>query len=598
MKNPDKPLSILLVEDNRAMSAVIIELLSHTQLSLSVTSTDSGQGALDQLNANRFDCVLLDYELPDYNANEVLKRLQGKRQLSMPIIILTGHSQAKLANDVLALGAIDFITKSECSPEKLKRAITYAISRNQFRISQADEEKAQISRLLDTATAETAHLLNYDRLTQLPNRELFKVYLNKSIARACRHQLNVCLLYIDIDNFKCINDSLGHDLGDKALISFCHRLQSIIRSNDALCRVGEDEFAIYLDFIENECDAAIVAEKIIRLTGIPIEIDNHDIYLYCSIGICYHSNYTGDSETLLSNAQTAMLSVKKNGKNSFVYFSNEMTTKAQKRLYLEQEVRLALANDDFHMVYQPKIDVKTQRITGAEALIRWHHPKNGVIPPNEFIPVAEQSDLILKLDSYILDKVINQISRWQKEGLEVPVISVNIPSREFQRGDLVTSVQDTLRKYQVAGNRFEIEITERLLMDHCEDNIKILNRLKDLEIHISVDDFGTGYSSLSYLVQFPCDVLKIDKSFIDQLPQSKDNCKIVEAIIMLAHKLGKSVVAEGVETEVQYQYLSALGCDQIQGYYFYKPLNKNDFSFILDKVQFKGFTNVSQIKAC
>ncbi|EDQ01454.1 sensory box/GGDEF domain/EAL domain protein [Shewanella benthica KT99] len=297
-------------------------------------------------------------------------------------------------------------------------------------------------------------------------------------------------------------------------------------------------------------------------------------------------------------AQTAMLSVKKNGKNSFVYFSNEMTIKAKKRLYLEQEVRLALANDDFHMVYQPKIDVKTQRITGAEALIRWHHPKNGIIPPNEFIPVAEQSDLILKLDSYILDKVINQISRWQKEGLEVPVISVNIPSREFQRGDLVASVQDTLRKYQVVGNRLEIEITERLLMDHCEDNIKILNRLKDLDIHISVDDFGTGYSSLSYLVQFPCDVLKIDKSFIDQLPQSKDNCKIVEAIIMLAHKLGKSVVAEGVETEVQYQYLSALGCDQIQGYYFYKPLNKNDFAIKLDKVQFKSFTNVSQIKAC
>ncbi|QDO83610.1 EAL domain-containing protein [Shewanella psychropiezotolerans] len=369
-------------------------------------------------------------------------------------------------------------------------------------------------------------------------------------------------------------------------------MQSIIRSNDALCRVGEDEFAIYLDFIENASDAAIVAEKIIRPSTIPVKIDNHEIYLYCSIGICYHSQFTGNSETLISNAQTAMLSVKKNGKNSFIYFSHEMTAKAQKRLYLEQEIRLALANDDFHMVYQPKVDVKTQRVTGAEALIRWHHPKN------EFIPVAEQSDLILKLDSYILDKVINQISQWQEEGLEVPVISVNIPSREFQRGDLVSCVQGTLRKYQVVGNKLEIEITERLLMERCEENIKILNHLKDLDIHISVDNFGTGYSSLSYLVQFPCDVLKIDKSFIDQLPQSKDTCKIVEAIIMQAHKLGKRVVAEGVETEVQYQYLSSLGCDQIQGYYFDKPLNIKDFSIKLDKINFKDFANISQIKAC
>ncbi len=573
MQKSDKTLNILLVEDNRDMNAMIIEPLNRTQLSLSVTNTCTGQSALDQLNTNRFDCVLLDYELPDYNANEVLKRLPKKHRLRMPIIILTAHPHVKLSNDVLALGTIDFITKSECSPEKLNCAITYAISRNQFRIGQ----------LLDTATAKATQLLNYDRLTELPNRKLFASYLNKIIARACRHKLNVCLLYIDLDNFKYINDSLGHDLGDKVLVCFCHRLQSIIRINDSLCRIGEDEFAIYLDFMENECDAAIVAEKVIRLTSLPLEIDNHNIYLYCSIGICYDSNFTADSEILLSNAQTAMLSVKKNGKNSFVYFSNEMTINARKRLYLEQEIRQAIVNDDFHMVYQPKVEVKTHKITGAEALIRWHNSKNGVITPNEFIQVAEQSDLILELDSYILDKVINQISLWQKEGLEIPVISVNIPSREFQRGDLVASVQKNLKKYQVDGNKFEIEITERLLMEYCEDNIKILNRLKELDIYISVDDFGTGYSSLSYLVQFPCDVLKIDKSFIDQIPQSNDNCKIVEAIIMLAHKLGKKVVAEGVEKEVQYQYLSALGCDQIQGYYFNKPLNINDFALKLVK---------------
>ncbi len=255
-----------------------------------------------------------------------------------------------------------------------------------------------------------------------------------------------------------------------------------------------------------------------------------------------------------------------------------MTVKAQKRVFLENEIRLAIENDHFNMLYQPKIDAKTRQIVGAEALIRWNHDKEGFISPNDFIPIAEKSDLILKLDRYILDKVVSQISCWQKSGLDVPVISINIPSREFERGDLVAGVQTVLQKHQVSGNKLEIEITERLLMDHCDENIKILNKLKDLNIHVSVDDFGTGYSSLSYLVQLPCDVLKVDKSFIDMLPQSKDNCRIVEAIIMLAHKLGKVVVAEGVETEAQFRYLSALNCDQIQGYYFDRPLEAETFA--------------------
>ena len=591
-------LQILLVEDNRAMSAVIQELLSHTQLTLAITCTDTGQGALQLLSTKAFDCVLLDYELPDYNANEILQRLNAQQQLTMPIIILTGHSQEKLASTVLALGAIDFITKSECSPERLNRAITYAISRNKFRQLQADDEKAVMSKQLNSATAETDFLLNYDSLTQLPNRELFKCYVTKGLARAARHQLKVCLLYIDLDDFKRINDTLGHDVGDNILKSFSRRLQSIIRTNDTLCRIGEDEFAIYLDFTQNDCDAAIVAEKIIRTTTIPIEVNQHNLHISCSIGISHHDIFSGGSEVLIGNAQTAMLMVKQQGKNSYTYYSDEMTAKAKKRLYLEQEIRHALDNDDFYMVYQPKIDVKTSQVTGAEALIRWHHPIDGFISPNDFIPVAEESDLILKLDKYILDKVIAQISHWQKQSLNVPVISVNIPSREFQRGDIVSCVQHTLHHYQVIGSQLEIEITERLLMDHCEENIKILNRLKDLDIHISVDDFGTGYSSLSYLVQFPCDVLKIDKCFIDMLPHSKENCQIVEAIIMLAHKLGKDVVAEGVETEAQYQYLRALNCDQIQGYYFDKPLDILDFAAKLTKCDVRNINTSSNRHAC
>ncbi|WP_076414723.1 EAL domain-containing protein [Shewanella sp. UCD-KL12] len=585
MNSIHSPLKILLVEDNRTMSAVIQELSAHTQLAINITTTQTGKGAFEQLNSSEFDCVLLDYELPDCNACQLLKKLQTSLLLKSPIIILTGHTQDMLAKNLLSLGATDFITKSECSPEKLHRAITYAISRVEFRNLQVENEKAIIYKKLDSATAEADYLLKYDQLTKLPNRELFKTSVNQGIARARRHKLNVCLLYIDIDNFKSINDTFGHRTGDQALIAISQKLESTIRTNDALCRIGEDEFAIYLDFTQHENGAAIVAEKILKETKSPLHINGNELYISCSIGITYHSEFTGDSDTLIAHAQTAMLSVKKRGKNSYSYYSQEMTIKAKKRLFLENEMRLAIENDDFKMLYQPKVDAKTGIIVGAEALIRWVHHKEGVISPSDFIPISEKSDLILDLDKYILNKVISQISFWQRSGLDVPVISINIPSREFQRGDLVTGIQTVLQKYQVAGSKLEIEITERLLMDHCDDNIKILNKLKDLNIHVSVDDFGTGYSSLSYLVQLPCDALKIDKSFIDMLPQSKENSQIVEAIIMLAHKLGKIVVAEGVETEAQFRYLSALNCDQIQGYYFDKPLEAATFANKLVRVR-------------
>ncbi len=577
MSSSNKTLNILMVEDDRVMSSVIQEMLAHTDLDFTVTTTDTGQGAIDQYNKQFFDCILLDYELPDMNAKDILQEVQTEKALSSAVIILTGHCWEELATDLLSLGAIDFITKKECSPEKLKRSIVYSISRRQYLTDHINYEHSYISNPLNSASRKVGGFLNYDRLTNLPNRELFVRDIEKAISRAKRHNLLVSLLYIDIDNFKPVNDTYGHDVGEKVLIKICERLHAAIRKNDALCRIRDDEFALFLDHTSMDTDSAVVAEKIMHILAVPIIIDSHEFYFTCSIGIVNQSGKIENSETLISRAETAMVEAKNNGKNSYLYYSDNMTAKAKNRLYLESEIRKALVNDEFYMEYQPKVDLKTNAILGAEALLRWMHPIDGLISPAKFIPVAEDSDLILKVDNWVFNAVIEQISRWEEENFNVPTISINVPSREFKRGKLADKILENLKRHQVAGNKIELEVTERLLVDHCESNVRLLKQLKDLGISISVDDFGTGYSSLSYLVQFPCDVIKIDKSFVDKVPQSHDNCMIIESIVILAHKLGKKVVAEGVETEEQYQYIKSIGCDEIQGYYFSKPLSANDF---------------------
>jgi len=568
-----KPLQILMVEDNRSMAAVFKEMLVHTGLNYGLTIAENGKDAIALAELEDFDCVLLDYELPDMNARDILRKLQPNENFTSPVIILTAHTWEKLATDVLSLGAIDFITKSECSPEILTRSIVYAISRRRYQADKKHHDQASISAQLESAAQEVNFLSNYDKLTNLPNRELFLNDLEKAISRAQRHKLLISLLYIDIDNFKQINDTYGHEQGDKVLVLVGHRLQAAIRKNDVLCRIGEDEFALYLDNTCADTDAAIVAEKIQCLLAAPIDLEGHDFYICCSIGIAHQSKQVANASMLITNAQTAMFAVKANGKNSFTYYSKEMTSRVIRRFYIEREIRKSLANNEFELLYQPKIDLASGQMAGAEALLRWRHPIDGYIGPGEFIPIAEESDLILEIDDWVFNKVVQQIKQWETEGLSVPVISFNVPSREFQRGDLCGKISASLQRYGVKGQQIELEVTERLLVEHNESNQRMMTKLKKQGVIISIDDFGTGYSSFSYLLQFPCDVIKIDKSFVDEIPKSHTHCMIVESIIILAHKLGLKAVAEGVENEAQYHFIKEAGCDQIQGYYFSRPVS-------------------------
>jgi diguanylate cyclase (GGDEF)-like protein len=597
LQQTDKTLQILMVEDDRVMCAVIQEMLAHTDLKLAVTTTDSGVGAVQLYKEKRFDCVLLDYELPDLNAKEILKQIGPEQCSQSPVIILTGHTWQNLATDVLSLGAIDFITKSECSPEKLQRSIIYAISRAQYQTDRNQDECSEISSKLVSAPQTVDYLSNYDTLTKLPNRDCFLSSVESAIARGSRHQLQISLLYIDIDNFKHVNDTYGHAIGDKVLISISSRIRSAVRKNDAVCRIGEDEFALCLEHSNCETGASNVAEKINQYLETPIAVGDHEFYVTCSIGIVCHTEENDHCCALLTKAQAAMFAVKKGGKNAYAYYSDEMTQRAKHRLNMEREIRKALVNNEFNLHYQPKIDIRTEKIVGAEALIRWKHPSDGVIAPIDFIPIAEDCDLILEIDDWVFNNVIRQIRRWEDADFDVPVISINVPSREFQRGNLVKKLLANLQQHQIAGKRIELEVTERLLVDNTQNNKNIFEQLKDLGAHIAIDDFGTGYSSLSYLLQFPCDVIKIDKSFIDKIPQSQENCTIVESIVMLAKKLGKTVVAEGVETKEQYQYICEIGCDQVQGFYFSEPLTAYAFRerYIKEKSLGKKISNVTPI---
>ena len=566
-----------MVEDDRVTSSTIQESLSHTGLNVTVTTAGTGKESIRLLSERIFDCVLLDYELPDMNAIDILQTVHANDTLFSPVIILTGNSCGKLPTNLLTLGAIDYITKSECSPGNLKRSIIYAISQRKYKSTNIVSNTSDISVRPEKVRNKTGFISSPDKITQLPSQEEFLSVIEQSIARATRHKLQISLLYIDIDNFKHINDAYGHAVGDKVLALISQRLRAAIRKNDVLCRYCEDEFALYLDHINTDIDSAITANKIMKILSVPITVENHDFHISCSIGISHQPQNDDDPKTLLSHAQTAMRMVKSNGKNSFIYYSNEMTDRAKHRIYIEHEIRKALVSNEFYMLYQPKIDINTTAMIGAEALIRWNHPVDGPISPLEFIPIAEDSDLILKIDNWVFDNVINQVRHWENCGLTVPVISINVPSREFQRNVLVDKILSVLKKHQVSGKKIELEVTERLLVESNESNHRMLSQLHDIGITISIDDFGTGYSSLSYLVQFPCDVIKIDKSFIDKTPHSHDNCMIVESIVILAHKLGKKVVAEGVETEEQYQYIKSIGCDQVQGYYFSKPLTTECF---------------------
>lgn len=426
-----------------------------------------------------------------------------------------------------------------------------------------------------------SYLAQHDNLTDLPNRILLNDRLTQAMALAHRHGRKLAVLFLDGDRFKHINDSLGHAIGDRLLQSVARRLLACVRSSDTVSRQGGDEFVILLSEVTHAQDAAVSADKILLALSTPHRIDQHDVHLTASIGIVTYPDDGTDAETLVKNADFAMYHAKNNGRNNYQFFKPDMNVRAVERQSLENGLRDAMERREFVLHYQPKMNLETVAIIGVEALIRWHHPQRGLVPPAQFIPIAEECGFIVPIGRWVLREACHQARAWQDAGLRPMRIAVNVSAVELRANDFVAGVQDILTESGLDPRYLELELTETFLLQDSKATAAVLHALKGMGVQIALDDFGTGYSSLSYLKRFPIDTLKIDRSFVRDLTTDADDASIVSAVISMGKSLHMGVVAEGVETREQLAFLQEQSCPEGQGYYFSRPVVAEEFTQLL-----------------
>jgi diguanylate cyclase (GGDEF)-like protein/PAS domain S-box-containing protein len=429
---------------------------------------------------------------------------------------------------------------------------------------------------------EMIHSAHHDFLTGLPNRMLLSDRVNQVIALAQRHGKKVAVLFLDLDGFKHINDSLGHAVGDKLLQSIAKCLVDCVRGSDTVSRQGGDEFVVLLSEVEHSEDAAITARRMLHAVAEVHPVGQHDLHITTSIGLSVFPDDGLDAETLIKNADTAMYQAKENGRQSFQFFKPAMNVRAVERQSIEEALRTALERKELALHYQPKINLRTGAITGAEALIRWTHPARGPVSPGQFIPVAEDCGLILPIGNWVLREACRQATAWLEAGLPLASIAVNISAMEFRHETFLEGIFAALEDTRLNPKFLELELTESVLMKRAESAASVLQTLRASGVQLAIDDFGTGFSSLSYLRKFPIDALKIDQSFVRQISTAPDETTIVTAIISMGRSLNLRVIAEGVETQEELSFLQAHQCDEAQGYYFGRPVHPEQFAKLLE----------------
>jgi diguanylate cyclase (GGDEF)-like protein/PAS domain S-box-containing protein len=422
------------------------------------------------------------------------------------------------------------------------------------------------------AEQQVLKLARYDGLTGLPNRSMFIDELERTLARARRHGEAFALFFIDLDRFKNINDSLGHGAGDQLLKVMASRLRELLRDSDLVARLGGDEFVVLLDGTVDAAALAHVARKALAAIAEPVLIESRSYQVTGSIGISLYPDDGADAATLLKNADAAMYLAKDSGKNNYQFYTAQLAAHSAQQFALEADLRAALQRDELQLHYQPKVRVDDGALVGMEALVRWLHPQRGLLAPGAFITLAEDSGLILPIGQWVLQAACRQVRAWRDAGLQVPRCAINLSARQFVTDTLVDEVQRALAEHALDAGALEVEITESVLMADPQRASRTLQALHELGVQIAIDDFGTGYSSLAYLKRFPAQTVKIDRSFVNGLPQDRDDAAITQAVIAMAHSLGLEVVAEGVETRAQLDFLMRLGCDQAQGYFIGRPV--------------------------
>jgi diguanylate cyclase len=508
-----------------------------------------------KLKQMTFDAILLSENYLNTMGEVYLNRLV-QLNLTQPILYLMQTSSPRREQNMIALGIEDCLLSDELTIDSLTRACQYAIARRKKSIG---------------------ILSGHDQLTGLANRYLFYEHVERSISLAKRTQVELAVLSVDINKFKLINESLGHRMADLLLIKIAKVLSQSVRETDIVARFGNNDFSILLDDTGSTRDIAVIAEKIQTAMSQVFELNQHELFITCSIGVASYPESGTAAETLLANAQAALNKAKRLGRNRYYFYSGEFNKQVKLRLELEKNLRRALINSEFHVYLQPQICATSQRITGAEALLRWQHPKYGLIGPDVFIPLLEELGLLPGVEAWVLQQVC-QIAKTLTDRHGVMNFSVNISGAHFKTGNLKENIFLALQSSELDGRYLEIELTENIMIEHVEHNNNLLNDLRSLGVSVALDDFGKGYSSLSYLKNFPADILKLDKAFIDNINSDVRDASIVEAMINLSHKLAIKVVAEGVETQAQLQQLQAFNCDFVQGYYFAKPMPLEEFT--------------------
>ena len=569
-----------------------------------VVEAECGLTAIELIDKESFDLVLLDVMMPGMDGIETLKRIRSENSASaLPVIMVTAKSESTNIVDALELGANDYVTKPVDFAVALARVNTQ-ISRKRAveRVALANEELRKVnedlerrveertSRLIDAnqrlkveiadreeSQARSQYLAYHDSLTGLGNRLLFKEQLEEALRDVSVASHPLAVLFLDLDGFKAVNDTLGHSIGDLLLKSVAAKLRDILPRTDRIARLGGDEFAILQISAAQPGSSIALAKKIIEVVGQPNSIDGHDVTVGASVGIAIARPGDMNTDNFLKSADLAMYSAKSDGRGTYRMFDPEMDAIVQARRLLERDMRTALAQDGFRLFYQPLVNLQTKKVTAFEALMRWQHPERGMVPPSDFIPVAEEMGLIVQLGEWALRQACAEATEWP-DGI---CVSVNLSPLQFAKGNLVSSVMSALASAGLPASRLELEITESVLLEKSERNITILNQLRGLGVRISMDDFGTGYSSIGYLRSFPFDKIKIDQSFVRDLLVDEGSLAIVRAIAGLGVSFGMITTAEGVETEEQMRCLNLEGCIEVQGYLYSRPVPANEIVGVL-----------------
>jgi len=569
-----------------------------------VVEAECGLTAIELIDKESFDLVLLDVMMPGMDGIETLKRIRSQNSASaLPVIMVTAKSESTNIVDALELGANDYVTKPVDFAVALARVNTQ-ISRKRAveRVALANEELRKVnedlerrveertSRLIDAnqrlkveiadreeSQARSQYLAYHDSLTGLGNRLLFKEQLEEALKDVSVASHPLAVLFLDLDGFKAVNDTLGHSIGDLLLKSVAAKLRDILPRTDRIARLGGDEFAILQISAAQPGSSIALAEKIIEVVGQPNSIDGHDVTVGASVGIAVARPGDINTENFLKSADLAMYSAKSDGRGTYRMFDPEMDAIVQARRLLERDMRTALAQDGFRLFYQPLVNLQTKKVTAFEALMRWQHPERGMVPPSDFIPVAEEMGLIVQLGEWALRQACAEATEWP-DGI---CVSVNLSPLQFAKGNLVSSVMSALASAGLPASRLELEITESVLLEKSERNITILNQLRDLGVRISMDDFGTGYSSIGYLRSFPFDKIKIDQSFVRDLLVDEGSLAIVRAIAGLGVSFGMITTAEGVKTDEQMRCLNIEDCIEVQGYLYSRPVPADEIVGVL-----------------